>query len=120
MDPAKRIAFHEISLVVRNAGDLVLADERVAADEVRGRYWATPSSRSCIGGVAPEGIVVAIGLSDVSERILIRSEIVRWSAVWTGDPDPLPHPFHAFISDLVSHSMIVVALVFILSETRTM
>ena len=55
------------------ARDFVLADQRVAADHHRRRDRPAPHRLLAVGGVAPERVVVAVGLGDVEERVDVRA-----------------------------------------------
>ena len=57
--------------------DLVLADERVAAVEGRRRDRPAPHAGAGVVGIAPQRVVVAVGLGDVAERVLVRGPVVR-------------------------------------------
>ena len=58
-------------------GDLVLADEGVAADEGGRGDRPAPAGLGAVGRIAPEGVVVAVGLGDVAEHVGGRHRVVR-------------------------------------------
>ena len=104
MDASERVALHQGLRVAFESRDLVLSDERVPSDQVRGGDGAVPTSGGAVGGVAPEGVVVAIGLGDVPKGVLVGDPVMRWVRVGTRDPDALPEPGHPLVGDGVRHA----------------
>src|SRR6202035_237708 len=70
VDAAERVAFHLGLGLALELCHFILADEGVPADQVRGSDRATPPGAGAVGRVAPEGVVVAVGLGDVAKGIL--------------------------------------------------
>ena len=56
-----------VSMVVGDRGDLVLTDQGVAAHQVRRRDRTLPACGRSVRRVAPQGVVIAVGLGDVPE-----------------------------------------------------
>ena len=102
--PAERVALHQRLGVALESGDLVLADERVAPDQVGRRDRAAPAGLRAVARVAPQRVVVAVGLGHVAERVLVRDEVVRWLGVGAGDADALAQLRHPFVGDPVRHA----------------
>ena len=104
VDAPERVALHQGLRLVVVAGDLVLADERVAADEVGRARSARPSGwPSAWSGSAPERVVVAVGLGDVAEGVLVGAQVVRRLRVGLGDADAGPQRGDALVGDLGGH-----------------
>ena len=75
VDASERVAFHlRLGLALERC-HFILADEGVPADQVRGGDRPTPPGAGAVGRVAPEGIVVAVGLGDVAKGILIGAAV---------------------------------------------
>jgi hypothetical protein len=104
MNASEGVALHQRFRVAFEGRDLVLPDERVSADQVRGGDGASPTGASAIGRVAPEGVVVAIGLGDVPEGVFVRDSVMGRVRMGTCDPDPLAEPGHPLVGDGVRHA----------------
>ena len=99
VDAAQRIALHERLLVGGDLGDLVDADERVAADERRRRDRPAPPGGGAVGRVAPQRVVVAVGLGHVPEGVGGDHPVVRRLRPRLGHVDPRPQPVDAVVGD---------------------
>ena len=103
MDASERVAFHERLRLALESGDLVLSDEGVPADQMRGRDRSGPPCSRTVGRVAPQRVVVAVGLGDVPKGVLVGDPVMRWVGVGPRDPDPLPQAGHPLVGDGVRH-----------------
>ena len=86
---AERVPLHFRLDLALQAGHLVFADERVAADEVRGGDGAAPTGGGSVGRITPERIVIPVGLGHVAEGVLVGAEVVGRIRVGARDPDAL-------------------------------
>ena len=80
-------------------GDLVLADERVAADEVGRRDGRAPPGGGPVRRVAPQRVVVAVGHGHVAEGVLVGAEVAGRGGVGAGDADALAQPGDPLVGD---------------------
>ena len=69
MDAAQWVAVHQFSMFGRDLRKFVLADQAVAADERGRRNRALPYRPGAILGVAPQGVVVPVGHSDLAKGV---------------------------------------------------
>jgi hypothetical protein len=65
----ERVATHQFPVFTGDLGNLVLSDQAVTAHERRRSNQPPPSSPGCILRITPEGIVIAVGVGDVPERV---------------------------------------------------
>src|SRR5207248_11608816 len=83
----------------RDRRNFVLTDEGVAADEHRRRDRLLPARLRSVPGIAPQGVVVAVGNRDVAERVVRRQRVVRRHRVRLGNPDARAESFDSFVGD---------------------
>ena len=84
----------------RDRGDLVLADERVAADQRRRRDHALPARLRAVVGIAPQRVVVAVRDRDVAERVDRGERVVRRQRMRLGNADARPQPGDPLVGDV--------------------
>src|SRR5581483_3515775 len=99
VDAPQRVAPHQLRVLGRDLGDLVLADQGVASGERGGRDRPAPPCARGVRGVAPQRVVVAVGLGDVAERVLVRAAVVRRLRVRLGDVDACPQRGDPLVGD---------------------
>src|SRR4029079_12083014 len=87
VDATQRVALHEVLVLGGDLGDLVLADQGVAADQHGRGDRPTPAGADAVVGVAPQGVVVAVGDRHVAERVGVRLPVVGRHRVRLGDAD---------------------------------
>ncbi len=80
-------------------GHLVLADQRVAADERRRGDRPAPPGRRAVRRVAPQRVVVAVGLARRGGTRPCPAQVVRRLRVGLGEPDAGPQPGDALVGD---------------------
>jgi hypothetical protein len=96
---AQRVALHEVAVLGGDLGDLVLADQGVAAHHRRRRDRRAPSCRRAVVGIPPQPVVVAVRLRDVTERVEAGTQVVRWARVGLGHADARAQPSDALVGD---------------------
>ncbi len=69
VDAPQRVALHQLAVLRRDLGHLVLADQRVAADQGRRCDARPPARRARVLSSAPQRVVVAVGHRDMAEGV---------------------------------------------------
>ena len=95
----QRVALQQRPGVVVEVGHLVLAHERVAAHQRRRGDRPLPTASWRVGRVAPQRVVVAVGLGHVTEGVGGGQGVVGRHGVGLGRADARPQPGDALVGD---------------------
>src|SRR5581483_2782443 len=99
MGAADGVAPQQLLGVGVDDGDLVLSDQRVAADQMGRGHNAVPTTLRRVLGIAPQRVVLAVGPSHMPKGVLVGNEVVRRLRVRLWHTDAAPQLGYALVGD---------------------